>query len=79
MLRWVEEEEVVEARVVVLLLLLPGVNEVATGAGDGEATAIIALVPKRVNEKAETLLGRVLERADAMKKSEDCLIIIMVG
>ncbi len=72
MLRW---EEVVEARV--LLLPLPRVDEVAAGAGDGEATAIA--LPKRVSEKARTLLGRVLERADAMKRSEDCLIIIMVA
>lgn len=35
-------------------------------------------LPRRVSEKAETLLGRALERADAIKRREDCLIIVMV-
>lgn len=33
---------------------------------------------RRVSENAEMLLGRALERADAMKRREDCLIIVIV-
>jgi hypothetical protein len=43
---------------------------------------VVTLLPRRVvaSEKADTLLlfGRALERADAIKRSADCLVIIMV-
>lgn len=33
---------------------------------------------RRVREKADTLLGRALERADAIRRNEDCLVIVML-
>ena len=54
---------------------------------DDEAVEVRGLPPllpvdvaaaRRVREKADTLLGRALERADAIRRNEDCLVIVML-